>query len=67
MKLGKEMAPNYISQQRDRSTEKAFGKALEAFELECDELSNDIEMEKKEVSFNFCTIYPFYCELSKSS
>lgn len=47
MKLGKDSLPNHISQERDREIEKDFGKALEMFELDCDSLSNDIEMEKK--------------------
>ena len=38
----------HLSQDRDREMERQFGKALEYFELECDNLSNDIEMEKKE-------------------
>mmetsp|Transcript_23439 Transcript_23439/g.26005 ORF Transcript_23439/g.26005 Transcript_23439/m.26005 type:complete len:154 (+) Transcript_23439:55-516(+) len=48
MKLGKDTTPNSISMRSDLEMEKEFGKALENFETECDTLSNDIEMEKKE-------------------
>ena len=48
MKLGRDALPTQISQESDQAMEREFGKALELFDLECDNLSNDIEMEKKE-------------------
>eukprot|EP00344_Euplotes_crassus_P009993 CAMPEP_0197004262 /NCGR_PEP_ID=MMETSP1380-20130617/21184_1 /TAXON_ID=5936 /ORGANISM="Euplotes crassus, Strain CT5" /LENGTH=135 /DNA_ID=CAMNT_0042422999 /DNA_START=35 /DNA_END=438 /DNA_ORIENTATION=+ len=48
MKLGENSTPNTISQESDIAIEREFGRALENFETECDSLSNDIEMEKKE-------------------